>query len=325
MSARTLRVKRFLFGISPVVLAALSGVSCVTQPFVQSVASQEVAVDAAALERHVRMLAVTFHPRSVDNPANLDRAADYVLDQLRATGAETATQAVEADGKQYRNLIARFGPRGGPLLVIGAHYDSCGDTPGADDNASGVAGLLELARLLAAKPPTHAVELVAYTLEEPPYFRTDSMGSVWHARSLREAKREVRLMLSLEMIGFYRDTPKSQAYPLSALKLLYPDEGNFIAIVAPFGDFSATRRVKGLFKGASDLPVVSINAPRSLQGVDFSDHASYWRFGMPAMMITDTSFLRNPNYHEAGDLPATLDYARMAKVVRAVHAVAVEF
>ena len=320
-----MRLKRFLIGISPIVLLATGLTSCVTQPFVAASSSPDVTVNPGALEKHVRMLAVTLHPRSVDNLTNLDRAADYVLEQLRATGAETAEQAVEADGKQFRNLIARFGPRDGPVLVIGAHYDSCGDTPGADDNASGVAGLLELARLLAATPPAQSVELVAYTLEEPPYFRTDSMGSVWHARSLEAAKREVRLMLSLEMIGFYRDTPKSQSYPLAPLKLLYPDEGNFIAIVAPFGDFGVTRRVKALFRGASDLPAVSINAPRYVQGVDFSDHASYWRFKMPAMMITDTAFMRNPNYHEAGDTPDTLDYQRMAKVVRAVHAVATDF
>ncbi|HEY6125844.1 MAG TPA: M28 family peptidase, partial [Steroidobacteraceae bacterium] len=232
---------------------------------------------------------------------------------------------VEADGKQFRNLIARFGPREGPLIVIGAHYDSCGDTPGADDNASGVAGLLELARLLALQPPKHSVELVAYTLEEPPYFRTESMGSFVHARSLAQAKREVRLMLSLEMIGFFRDGPDTQDYPLAPLGLLYPDRGDFIAIVASFGDFRATRRVKALFRGASDLPAVSINSPRSVQGVDFSDHASYWHFEMPAMMITDTAFMRNPNYHQAGDTPDTLDYVRMAKVVRAVHAVAMEF
>jgi len=320
-----MRFTRLLAGISPLLLAALSAVSCVTQPLVRPIGSRAVEVDAAALERHVRMLAITFHPRSVDNLPNLERTADYVLAQLRSTGAETAEQLVEADGKQFRNLIARFGPRDGPLIVIGAHYDSCGDTPGADDNASGVAGLLELARLLALTPPRHAVELVAFTLEEPPYFRTESMGSHWHARELKRLNREVRLMLSLEMIGFYRDGARTQAYPVSALKMLYPDEGNFIGIVAPLGDFTATRRVKGLFQGASDLPVVSINAPRTLQGVDFSDHASYWHFDMPAMMITDTSFFRNPNYHEAGDTPQTLDYTRMAKVVRAVHAVAMEY
>jgi Zn-dependent M28 family amino/carboxypeptidase len=320
-----MRIQRFLVGIAPLLLAVTSVPACVTQPFVNDIESGDVSVDTAALERHVRALAVTFHPRSVDNLPNLERAADYVLGELRATGAETSVQTVEADGKQFRNLIARFGARDGPLIVIGAHYDSCGDTPGADDNASGVAGLIELARLMARHPPTHAVELVAYTLEEPPYFRTESMGSFWHARELHQAKREVRLMMSLEMIGFFRDQPKSQAYPVSALKMLYPSEGNFIGIVAPLGDFSMTRRVKGLFQGATDLSVASINAPRSLEGVDFSDHASYWHFDMPAVMITDTSFFRNPNYHEASDTPDTLDYARMAKVVRAVHAVAMEY
>jgi len=320
-----MRLMRLLVGIVPILLAATGVISCVTQPFVRNIASPEASVDPQALERHVRMLAVTLHPRSVDNPANLDRAADYVLAQFKTSGAETAHQRVDADGREFRNLIARFGPRDGPVVVIGAHYDSCGDTPGADDNASGVAALLELARLLAANPPAHAVELVAYTLEEPPYFRTESMGSFWHARSLSEARREVRLMLSLEMIGFYRDAPDTQNYPLAPLKLLYPDQGNFIAIVAPFGDFGATRRVKALFRGASDLPAVSINAPGFVQGIDFSDHASYWRFKMPAMMITDTAFMRNPNYHQAGDTPDTLDYVRMAKVVRAVHAVAMEF
>jgi Zn-dependent M28 family amino/carboxypeptidase len=320
-----MRLKRFLIGIAPILLVVTSAVSCVTQPLVQPAGSHDATVDPAALERHVRMLAVTLHPRSVDNLANLDRAADYVLEQFRATGAETVVQMVQADGKQFRNLIARFGPRDGPLLVIGAHYDSAGDTPGADDNASGVAGVLELARLLALKPPAHSVELVAFTLEEPPYFRTDSMGSVWHARSLAESGRKVRLMLALEMIGFYRDTPKSQSYPLAALKVVYPDEGNFIGIVSNFSDFGSTRRVKALFRGASDLPVVSINAPPFVTGVDFSDHASYWRYKMPAMMITDTSFFRNPNYHGASDTPETLDYARMAKVVRGAYAVAMEF
>jgi len=320
-----MRITRFVVGVLPILLAVTGAVSCVTQPLVHPAESPGASADPGALERHVRMLAETLHPRSVDNPANLERAASYVLEQFRLTGAETAEQAVLADGQQYRNLIARFGPRDGPVVVIGAHYDSCGDTPGADDNASGVAGLLELARLLAANPPAHAVELVAYTLEEPPYFRTDSMGSFRHASSLSESRRDVRLMLSLEMIGFYRDTGKSQGYPLAPLKLFYPDEGNFIAIVAPFGEFGATRRVKALFRGASDLPAVSINAPGFVAGVDFSDHASYWRFEMPAMMITDTAFLRNPNYHERGDTPETLDYARMAKVVRAVHAVAMEY
>jgi Zn-dependent M28 family amino/carboxypeptidase len=303
----------------------VSTASCVTQPWVKPVESPDVEVGAAALERHVRALAEDFFPRSVENPAQLQAAGDYVLAQMRAAGATPEIQDVEADGTAYRNFIARFGPAQGPLLVIGAHYDSSGQTPGADDNASGVAGLLELTRLLARNPPPRPVELVAYTLEEPPFFRTDSMGSFWHARELDRRGREVRLMVSLEMIGYYRDGPGTQSFPVAGLGLLYPDEGNFIAVVGAWRDFGTMRRVKALFKGASDLPVVTINAPESVSGVDFSDHASYWRFDMPALMVTDTAFLRNPNYHEAGDTAATLDYARMAKVVRAMHAVAMQF
>jgi Zn-dependent M28 family amino/carboxypeptidase len=211
------------------------------------------------------------------------------------------------------------------LIVIGAHYDSCGDTPGADDNASGVAGLLELARVLAEQPPKQPVELVAYTLEEPPFFRTENMGSYRHAQSLAALNREVKLMLSLEMIGYFRDAPGSQRYPVGVLQLLYPDEGNFVALVGAFRDFGDMRRVKGLFKGASTLPATSINAPARVQGVDFSDHASYWQFKIPALMVTDTAFLRNAHYHGAGDTADTLDYVRMAQVVRGVFAVAQEF
>jgi Zn-dependent M28 family amino/carboxypeptidase len=316
------RLSAFLLLIA----VAVCGItSCVTQPGVEAVESPAVRVDVAALERPVHELAVTYAPRSVDNFDNLAAAGDYVLAQMRAAGATPEIQNVDVDGTTYRNFIARFGPEKGPLLVIGAHYDSCGQTPGADDNASGVAALLELTRLLAHEPPSQAVELVAYTLEEPPYFRTESMGSFWHARALARQKREVRLMVSLEMIGYYRDEPGSQRYPLAGLGLLYPDQGNFITIVGAFNDVSNIRRIKALFKGASSLPVESINAPSSLQGVDFSDHASYWHFDMPAVMVTDTAFLRNPNYHELGDTPDTLDFERMAKVVRAMHAVALQF
>jgi hypothetical protein len=319
------RASRITLLIALPLLIAGGPIACVTQPGVRAIASRDTDIDEAALQRHVRMLSQTLHPRSYLHAANLDAAADYVLKSFQSSGARTEQQVFEVDGRQYRNLIARFGPEDGELLVIGAHYDSCGDTPGADDNASGVAGLLELARALSATSPARPVELVAYTLEEPPFFRTDSMGSVRHARRLHEQGRTVRLMLSLEMIGFFRDTPDSQRYPIGALKLWYPDEGNFIALVGAYRDFGAMRRVKGLFRGASDLPVVSINAPSLVEGVDFSDHASYWRFAMPAIMVTDTAFLRNPHYHESGDTADTLDYARMAQVVRGAYAVAMEF
>jgi len=151
------------------------------------------------------------------------------------------------------------------------------------------------------------------------------MGSFRHARALSESNRDVRLMMSLEMIGYFRDEPGSQTFPVKLLGSLYPDAGNFITVVGRFGGFSDVRRVKALFRGATDLPVESINAPAKVPGVDFSDHASYWHFGMPAVMITDTAFFRNHHYHGAGDTPDTLDYARMAKVVQAVYAVATDF
>ncbi len=222
-------------------------------------------------------------------------------------------------------------------MVIGAHYDSHGDasgvqvtgdshTPGADDNASGVAGLLELARLLGKQPPPRAVELVAYTLEEPPHFRTTHMGSAWHARALKAANREVSLMLSLEMIGYFTDAPGSQRYPLGLMKLVYPDRGNFIALIGRFGDFGAMRKAKSLMAGATgSLPVYSMNATPAIQGIDFSDHLNYWKQGYPALMVTDTSFMRSEHYHGAGDTFDKLDYRRMARVVNGVHAIVTGF
>lgn len=157
------------------------------------------------------------------------------------------------------------------------------------------------------------------TLEEPPNFRTPHMGSAWHARSLKAAGREVALMLSIEMIGFYSDAPGSQNYPVGVMKAIYPDRGNFIALVGRFGDFGATRRARELMQsGTGTLPVYSVNAPASIPGIDFSDHLNYWKEGYPALMVTDTSFMRYDHYHGAGDTHDQLDYARMADVVNGV-------
>ncbi|WP_426165562.1 M28 family peptidase [Pseudoduganella sp. R-34] len=293
----------------------------VAQPMVTPVPSTPPSVDPARLEAHVKKLSVDFYPRSFDHAAILARTAAYIEEQFKEAGAQVSTQDVVVDEMRYKNVVARFGPERGRLLVIGAHYDSHGGTPGADDNASGIAGLLELAHLLGKSAPGRPVELVAYTLEEPPHFRSPHMGSVWHARALKAAGRDVELMLSLEMIGYFSDSPGSQAYPLSAMKLAYPDRGNFIALVGQFGDFGLSRSVKAAMSGASDLPVYSLNAPAFVQGVDFSDHRSYWAQGFPALMVTDTAFMRNRNYHRPGDTFDKLDYKRMAMVVQSVYAV----
>jgi Zn-dependent M28 family amino/carboxypeptidase len=223
-------------------------------------------------------------------------------------------------GRTHHNVLAHVGPETAERLVVGAHYDACEPGVGADDNASGVAGLLELARILALDPPALRVDLVAFTLEEPPYFRTPRMGSAIHAGSLREAGVRVRAMIALEMIGFFRDEPGSQEYPAPGLALLYPSRGDFIAVVGCLGQAGLVRQVKRAMAGAMELDVRSISAPRFVPGVDFSDQLSYWNAGYAAVMVTDTAFYRNPHYHEASDRPETLDFARMAQVVEGVHA-----
>jgi hypothetical protein len=278
------------------------------------------AVEAGTLRAHVRMLSETFHPRDSRHLENLERAADYIEDHLARAGGQVVSQPFRVDGRDYRNIIARFGPEGGERLIVGAHYDSVHGTPGADDNASGVAALLELAVLLGQRAPPLRVDLVAYTLEEPPYFSTGQMGSAVHARSLKEAGVKVRGMLALEMLGVYSDAPGSQDYPLPVLRLRYPDTGHFIGVVGLPGDGGLTEQVAEAMRAGSPLPVESLSAPAGVTGVTLSDHASFWEQGYRAVMVTDTAFFRNPRYHTAADTWDTLDYARMARAVQGVYA-----
>lgn len=344
MPRPTLTPLRWLrHSLPPLALVSLLlGTLCfwVTQPWVRpQPASDLPEISSERLALTVKRLSVDRYPRSADHPERLQQAADDIAAALRATGAEVEIQAVPVEESTNSNIVARFGPRDGPVRVIGAHYDSHGHahegakhargyslathTPGADDNASGVAALIELAHLLQQRPPRQAVELVAYTLEEPPHFRTAAMGSAHHARRLATSKRPVSWVLVLEMIGYFDERPGSQSYPLPLMSTLYPDRGNFIGLVGAMDHPLATRRLKSVLSGASDLPVVSINAPRLLPGIDFSDHASYWDEGFSAWMLTDTAFYRNPHYHQGTDTIDTLDFDRMAKVVRMVYALAV--
>ncbi|HEX5761471.1 MAG TPA: M28 family peptidase [Thermoanaerobaculia bacterium] len=284
-----------------------------------AVPERPAGADPARLAARVEAL-TGFSPRNGAHAANMARAADWLRDELTRTGGAVTEQGFETDGAAYRNLIARFGPEGPERIVVGAHYDALGSHPGADDNASGVAGVLELARLLATRRPRLPVELVAFALEEPPYFGGPGQGSAVHARALRRRGVRVRAMLCLEMIGYFSDAPRSQDVPVRPLRLLYPSTGNFIAVVGKPGQGRLVRRVREAMRAATPLPVESIVAPAWLPGVDFSDHRSYWVEGYPAVMITDTAFYRNPHYHTARDTPDTLDYPRMAQVVDAVHA-----
>lgn len=290
----------------------------VVQPLLGSVSRRPAPfVDPKQLKRDVVHL--TSASRVYNDRSGLDEVAAWIHGRLEAAGARVQDQVYGVQGEAYRNVVADFGPASGPVVVIGAHYDTCGAYPGADDNASGVAGLLALAHLFQEHPPSITVELVAYTLEEPPFFRSPDMGSARHAQALKRSGREVRGVLILEMIGTFTDAPASQDYPLPGLSLIYGSHGDYLAVVGEVGRARFTRRVKAAMRGACEMPIRSINAPSAIPGIDFSDHRSYWAEGIPAVMLTDTAFFRNPRYHTRADTPDRLDYARMAEVVRGTY------
>ncbi len=280
---------------------------------VSSVEDQtEEFLNAASLKEHVIYFSETSVPRSSSNIESLNKASDYIKSQLEVFSKDVIFQEYEVDDHKYRNVIARFGPETDDITIVGAHYDVYSELPGADDNASGVSGLIELGRLLSSADLKQQVQLVAYTLEEPPHFASENMGSFVHAFSLSDKK--VKIMISLEMIGYFSDEPNSQSFPISLMSLIYPSKGNYIAIVDTIETNNAVG-LKSSINKYTDLPAYSINAPSSIVGIDFSDHRNYWNFGYPAVMVTDTSFYRNKAYHTENDTYDRLNYKLLAKVV----------
>ncbi len=279
--------------------------------------SREKALSGTLLRNHVTYLSKTFAPRSWDRAENQKRVADYIESAFRMSRAEVSKQSFEAEGRTFVNVIARFPGKTAGKIIIGAHYDSCGDTPGADDNASGVAGLLGLARMLRHYEPRHTIELVAYANEEPPWFGSKDMGSWRHAKSLKDAGDKVIAMICLEMIGYFSDAPGSQEYPLDVMKILYPSRGNFLAVVSGLDSAGLAREVKEAMKKKTDYPIVQFSMPmRKDSGVDLSDHRNYAALGMPAVMVTDTAFMRNKEYHTPRDTADKLDYGKMEQAVK---------
>lgn len=280
----------------------------------QAVDPAAVKVDDKLLYQHVKTLSVDYAPRDFSHLQNLNASAAYIKNQFVQMGLTVTEQKFTVDGEEYKNIITSFGPKTGSKIVIGAHYDAAGLKPAADDNASGIAGLIELARLLKTETFNKNISLVAYTLEEPPYFATESMGSFIHAKSEKESGNKIDLMISLEMIGYFSEEKNSQKFPIKLLNLFYPNKGNFIAIVDQLFSGAARDIKKGMSQYIS-LPVYSINAPASIPGIDYSDHRNYWAHGYNAVMITDTSFYRNFAYHTDKDTLDRLDYKKMAEVV----------
>lgn len=271
--------------------------------------------DTILIKKHLIAITKTKEFRNYQNLEQLNAIASYIHSDFSNYSTNVSYQEFEVNGKIYKNVICSFGTENSKRVIIGAHYDVCGNQEGADDNASGVVGLLELARQLKGKKLKNRIDLVAYTLEEPPYYRTEYMGSFIHAKSLVDQKAEVFGMISLEMIAYFKDEKKSQTYPIGILKLLYGGKGNYITLVNKMIAGKFARKFSTKMKNKASVKTKKFKAPRALPGIDFSDHRNYWHFGISALMITDTSFYRNFNYHHDTDKLETLDLNRMAKVI----------
>ena len=274
------------------------------------------------LQETVRYLSVEIGPRSYNDYEKLCQVAEYISSRFKEYGYNVNEQPFVYRRNTYRNII---GSKPGlnkkeEILVLGAHYDTVAGSPGADDNASAVAGLLEIARLISKSRVALAVRFVAFALEEPPVYRTKNMGSYLYAQMLKKSRQKILGMICLEMIGYFVDSPRSQEFPLPFIEKKFSDKGNFIAVVGNLRSRKFTEKVKKGFKEGTDIPICSYNALPIVIGIDFSDHWSFYKFGYRAVMITDTAFYRNPYYHTAGDTYETLDYERMAKVVYGVKA-----
>jgi len=288
------------------------------QPSCRSNDASSATVSPSELRQHVETLSQRFYPRHWRNRENLEKCADYIAEQFEEAGAAVEFQPFTVDGREYRNVIGRFGVGLRPRIVVGAHYDTCGPQPGADDNASGIAALIELAELLGNISPTSAIDVVAYTLEEPPFFRSEQMGSAIHAKSIADDKTMYRGVIVLEMVGYFKDDWGSQNHPNLLLRLMYPSRGNFIGVVSRWDQGDWVKAVKAGMKGTTELPVYSMRGPTVVPGIDFSDHQNYWKYGFKALMVTDTAFYRNEAYHSPRDTSDRLDYDRMAQVTVAV-------
>jgi Zn-dependent M28 family amino/carboxypeptidase len=313
MAART------MIGIAVVgaLLAAGAMVAAKKRPHAKGRLGAADPATVASLRRDVAALCA-IGERSTLLPENLSRAAELIEREFSAAGYEVERQTYDVvrDGARADNLIVelRGSSRPDEIVVIGAHYDSVTGTVGADDNASGVAALLALARRFREAKPARTLRFVAFVNEEPPHFTSQDMGSWQYAKRCHDRRENIVAMVSLETIAYYDDRPGSLQYP-PPLAALYPDTGNFIAFASNVGSRALLSRCVNAFRAATPFPAESAAAPEAIAGIGWSDQWSFWQFGWDAIMVTDTAPFRNPHYHEPSDRPETLDYERFAQVV----------
>ena len=277
------------------------------------------------LQRHVSMLAGVIGERNVWHDDSLKKAAGYIQSVLEATGYAVKTQPFSSRGLTLENLEVELpgSTLADEIIIVGAHYDSVEGSPGANDNASGIAALLELARLFSGTTPLRTLRFVAFANEEAPFFYTDEMGSHQYASRTRQRGEQITAMISLETLGSYTDAPGSQRYPFP-FNLAYPDTGNFVGFVANLASRTLVRRAIKTFRETTHFPSEGVAAPSWIEGIHWSDQWAFWEEGYPAMMVTDTALFRYGPYHTAADTPEQLDYPALARVVSGLQQVVAE-
>lgn len=291
-------------------------------PHLDSIAlSQDELIIARRMSTHIDALSSLIGPRHWWTYDKLLAAEAYVESELAKTGLPVEKQTFDVMGKPVSNVyIERKGiTKPDEILILGAHYDTVETTPGADDNASAVAGLLEIAQRLCSSRFERTVRFVAFVNEEPPFYKSENMGSLRYARRCYNRSEKIMGMINLEMIGYYSDEPRSQRYPpLKGLEKLLPSRGNFIVICSDLASTAFLSRVAWGFYWSTRFPMLPFPSPRRVCGPDMSDHWSFWQCGFPAVMVTDTSFLRNAHYHKPTDVLGTLNIPAMTRVVAGV-------
>lgn len=272
----------------------------------------------------IELLAHRIGERRIEPTGSLGRARDALRQRLQErlrSGERVELEPLGEVGQFADNLVVEFGPTDAKgIVVVGAHYDSATMTPGANDNASGVAVALIVAQRLSAHPVSGHVRLVLFANEEPPYFQTPAMGSWIHARRARERGDRITAMLSLETLGYYTNEPKSQKYPFP-IDLFYPDRGNFLAFVGNLGSRGLVRRAIGIFRERVAFPSEGAALPETFPGIGWSDHWAFWQEGFPAIMLTDTATYRDPNYHQPSDRGDVIDHEALARIALGVEAI----
>lgn len=277
---------------------------------------------SARLERHVRMLAEEVGERNLARYDSLEASSRYLEQAFGEIGYAVAVQEFIVDGRRVKNLEVELQGESRPeeIVIVGAHYDSVFGCPGANDNATGTAALLEIARVMAGRKLARTVRFVAFVNEESPFFQTQDMGSRVYARRARQRGEKIVAMLSLETIGYYSEAKGSQRYPFP-FSLLYPSTGNFIGFVGNLSSRKLVRQVIGSFREHAKFPSEGVAAPGWMTGIGWSDHWAFWQEGYPAVMVTDTAPFRYPHYHAPSDTPDEIDYDRLARVVAGLGAV----